>query len=163
MAAVSVNFTFLDAKGKSSTTKVHVPTGFTFAQYIAFGQAMGQIIANLSEGSLVDVSVSVPVDISGATIKAVALGIADVAKKALFQAVSTVAGTFAKWFLPTYNESKTLANTDQLDTADPDVAAFITLLEDGVNVSGTFVTPRTIREDPIDQVQVSREIFRKFG
>jgi len=163
MSAVSVNFVILDNKGKSSMTKVHVPSGFTFAQYIAFGQAMGQLVANLSEGALTEISVSVPLNISGATIKTVALAIADVAEKAMFQAVSTVSGLFAKWFYPTYDESHTLDGSDQINTADADVAALITVLEDGINVSGTFVTPRTLRGDPIDEVTVQREIFRKFG
>jgi len=163
MSAVSVNFTVQDNKGKTAMTKVHVPTGFTFAQYIAFGQAMGQLVANISEGALTEVSVSVPLNISGATLKAVALAIADVAEKAMFQAVSTVSGLFAKWFLPTYNEANTIDGSDQINTADPDVAGLITILEDGVNVSGTFITPRTVRGDPIDTVNVAREIFRKFS
>ena len=163
MAAVSVNFTFLDAKGKSSTTRIHVPTGFSFAQYIAFAQAMAQLVANLSEGAITEVSVSVPLDLSGATLKAVALGIADVAKKALLSATSIVSGLFAKWFLPTYDESHTLANSDILDPADTDVAALVTILEDGINVSGTIITPRDLRGNPIDTVTLAREIFRKFG
>ena len=163
MAAVSINFTILDAKGKSSMTKVRVPTGFSVTQYAEFAVAMAQIIAGLSEGAITDVSVSLPISLSGATIRATALGIADVAKKALFVATSAVAGLFTKWFFPTYDEANSVAGSDDVDAADTQVAAMVAILEDGINVSGTQVTPRTGRGDLIDTITERREIFRQFG
>jgi hypothetical protein len=161
--AVSLNFTVLDAKGKSSITKIRVPTGFSVTQYAEAASALAQLIANLSEGAITDVSVSLPLSLSGATIRATALGIADVAKKALFVARTAVAGLFTKWNFPTYDEVNSVAGSDDVNEADTEVAAMIAILEDGINVSGTIVTPRDARGNLIDSVSEAREIFRKFG
>lgn len=163
MSAVSVNFTILDGKGKSSITKIRIPTGFTVDQYIAFAQAFAQLVANVINGTITDVSISLPISLSGATIRAVAGIIADVAKKAIFIVRSSVVGLFTKFFFPTYNEINTVVGSDDLDDADPDVAALIAIVEDGVNVSGTIVTPRDLRGNPLDTVTETREIFRRFG
>jgi len=161
--AVSLNFTVLDAKGKSSITKIRVPTGFSVTQYAEAAAALAQLIANIIDGTITDVSVSLPLSLSGATIRAVALSIADVAEKALFVARTTIAGLFTKWFFPTYNETNTVAGTDDINSGDADVAAMIAILEDGINVSGTIVTPRDARGTLIDSVSEAREIFRRFG
>lgn len=161
--AVTVNITILDAKGKSSTTRIRVPTGFVLPQYAEFGVAIGQLIANLSEGVITEISVSVPIDLSTATIRAAAMNIADVAKKALFMARSAVSGLFGKFFFPTYNEINTVSGSDDLDSADADVAALITLIESGVNVAGTFIQPIDLRGNDLVDVSEAREIFRKFG
>lgn len=79
--AVTVNYSFIDAKGKSSSTKVRVPSGFSVAQYTEFAIAMGQLMSNLSDGAITEISVGIPVDLSGATIRAAANNVADVAKK----------------------------------------------------------------------------------
>ena len=163
MSAASVNFTILDAKGKSSITKIRIPTGFTIAQYASFAVAMGQLIANLSEGAITEMSVSLPLTLSGATIRATAIGIADVAKKALFIVRSSVAGLFAKFFAPTYNEVNTVSGSDQLDAADPDVAAYVAILEGGINVGGQVIDPRDLRGQTLDTATEAREIFRKFN
>src|SRR5688572_15003575 len=103
--AVGFTFTIRDIKNKVSVTRLHVPTGFSPAQYGEFAQAMGQIICDLNDGELIDVSFSVPLSLSGATIRATAGLAADVAKKALLTAGSAIAGLFARFNIPTYDES----------------------------------------------------------
>lgn len=161
--AVSLNFTVLDAKGKTSITKIRVPTGFSITQYSEAALAFAQLIANLSEGAITDISVSLPINLSGATIRSTAVAIADVAKKALFFARSATAGLFTKFFFPTYNEVNTVSGSDNLDATDADVSAMIDILETGINVSGTIVAPRDMRGTSLDSVIETREIFRKFG
>ena len=163
MSAVSLNFTVIDAKGKSAITKIRVPTGFSVSQYAEAAVALAQLVGNLSDGALTDVSVSLPLSLSGATIRAVALGIADVAEKALFVARTAISGLFTKFFFPTYNEVNTIAGSDTLEAADADVAAMVAILEDGINVSGTIVRPRDARGNLIEAVSETREIFRRFG
>src|SRR5689334_8505802 len=157
--AVSVNFTILDAKGKSSITKVHVPTGFLIAQYLEFGAAMGQLIADLSDGILTDISVSIPLSLSGATIRAAAGIAADVAKKVFFQAGSAIAGLFARFNIPTYDEAHTVANTDEVDMADAEIAAFVAIIEGGAG--GASPTDR--RNNNLTDVLMGRETFQKFN
>jgi hypothetical protein len=163
MSAATVNFTVLDAKGKSSVIKIRVPTGFTIANYASFAVAMGQLITPICEGSITEITVSLPISLSGATIRATALSIADVFKKALFTVRSSVAGLFAKFIAPTYNEANTVTGSDQLDVADPDVAAYVAILEGGINVAGTIIDPRDLRGQTLDTVTGQREIFRKFN
>ena len=161
--AVTINVTIADAKGKSSVTKIRVPTGFSLTQYGEAATAFAQLICNLTDGIITEVSVSVPIDLSGATIRAFATSIADVAKKALFVVRSSVAGLYSKFFFPTYNEGNNITGSDQLDIADADVAAMISLIETGVNVSGFIAQPNDIRGNDLTDVAEAREIFRKFG
>lgn len=157
--AIAVNFTITDAKGKSATTKVHVPTGFTISQYIEFGVAMGQVIADLSDGILTNISISLPLDLSGATIRAAAAFGADVAKKALLIATSAIAGLFARFNLPTYDEDHSVDNTDQLDMANADVMALVAIIEGGAGGA----IPSDVRNNNLTDVLSGREIFQKFS
>lgn len=163
MSAATINFTFKDSKGKSRMTKVRVPTGFHPSAYGEFALAMGQILANLSDGAITEISIGIPLDLSGATIKSVALTIADVAKKAYFGAISSVAGLFAKFIMPTYDEGKTVTGSDNIDVADPDVAALIALIESGTTISGTPIAPVDKYDNSLDDVNLASEQFRRFG
>lgn len=162
MAAIAIHFTILDDKNKSSKTTVHVPTGFSIAQYLLFAQAMAQLIGDLSNGQITEVSVSYPLSLSGATIRAVAASFSDIFKKAFFQARSSVAGLVSKFFIPSYSEEFSVVGSDQINTAETEVAALISIIEDGVNVSGEQVQPIDIRGNDLEEVSLAREIFRKF-
>jgi hypothetical protein len=157
--AVTVNFTITDSKGKSAVTKVRVPTGFTLADYSQFAIAMGSLIAAVSDGVITDISVGIPLSLSGATIRAVANTTADIAKKALLSAVSAVAGLFTRFNIPTYDESHTVTGSDAIDTSDPDVSALIAVYEAGVG----GLVPVDARNNDVADVQVAREVFRKFN
>lgn len=157
--AVTINFTIADAKGKSAVTKVRVPTGFSLADYAQFAIAMGNLIAAVSDGVITDISVGVPLSLSGATIRAVANTTADVAKKALLTAVSAIAGLFTRFNIPTYNESHTVTGSDEIDTSNPDVSALIAIYEAGVG----GVNPIDSRSNDVADVQTARETFRKFN
>lgn len=161
--AVTINFTFKDAKNKSRITKVRVPTGFSPSQYMEFAIAMGQILANLSDGSITEISVGIPLDLSAATIKGVAVGAADVAKKVFFGALSSVSGLFAKFIMPTFDESYTVSGTDDVDVADPDIAAVIALVESGGTFGGFAVRVKDKYDNNLDDVNIAREQFRRFN
>lgn len=163
MSAVAINFSVVDAKGKTSRIPIHVPTGFTILQYVEAANAFGQLLTDLLEGSITEISVSIPVSLSGATLKAAATSIADLAKKALFLISSSVSGLGSKINLPTYREAYTVTGSDVVDLSDPDVAAFVTILEDGVNVAGTPVLPCDLRGNDLVQVNSGREIFRRYN
>lgn len=162
MAAVSINFTILDAKNKSSKTSIHVPTGFSIAQYAGFATQMAQLIALISDGQITEVSVSLPLNLSGATIRAAAVVTADIFKKLFLQARSSVTGLIGKFFIPTYDEANTLAGSDQANQADTEIAALISVIENGVNVSGEVVQPVDLRGNDLVDVSIAREVFRKF-
>lgn len=161
--AVTINFTITDAKGKSRMTKVRVPLGFLPAQYGEFALAMGQIFANLTDGAITEISVGIPLDLSAASIKSVALTIADVAKKAFFGVISSVSGLFAKYLLPTYDETHTITGGDSIDFSDPEVAAFVALIESGTTVLGVPIAPVDKYGNDLDDVNIAREQFRRFN
>ena len=163
MAAVSINFTFKDAKNKSRVTKIRVPTGFNPAQYVEFAEAFAQILANLSDGAITEISIGIPLDISAATIQLIAGTLADVAKKAFFGAISSVQGLFAKFIIPTYDESHSVTNSDDIDDADPDIAAYIALMEVGTTVNTFPIYPVDKYGNGLDDVNVAREQFRRFN
>lgn len=163
MLAVSLNFTIIDGKGKTSTTKIRVPTGFTPAQYVEAAEGFAQLMLNMSEGAITDISVSLPVNLSGATLRSVPLAIADIAKKALFTVASSVTNLFARFNIPTFDEQYTVPASDDLDMVDANVAAYVAVIEDGVNVSGTFIQPCDLRGNDLASVREAREVFRKFN
>lgn len=156
--AVSVIFTVVDNANKESTTTIHVPTGFSVVQYGEFAAAMAQLIADLSDGQITSVSISIPLSLAGATIRAVASAAADVAEKAKFAAMSVVNGLRAFFNIPTYDESKNLPSSDSVDLADPDVAAFVALIETG---AGAF--PCDLRGNSLSEVLWGDEKFVSFG
>lgn len=160
--SVSVGINFIDSKGKTSTTKIRVPIGFSVAQYTEFAIAAAQICTNVSLAKVTAVSFSIGVDLSGATIRSAALGAADIAQKMLIVARSTISGLFARFNIPTANEAKVISGSDAFDTADADVAALITALEDGILVGAVTVTPRDLRENTLDTVTQVRETFRRI-
>jgi hypothetical protein len=163
MAAVTINFTLTDAKGKSRMTKVRVPTGFHPSAYGEFALAMGQIIANLSDGAITEISIGIPLDISTASIKLIAETFADAAKKVFFGALSTVSGLFAKFIIPTYDETFTVSGSDDVDVAAPEVAALIALIESGTTIGGTPIAPVDKYDNSLDDVNIAREQFRRFN
>lgn len=155
--AVAINFTIEDAKGKSATTPVHVPTGFTISQYLEFASAMGQVIADLNDGILTSISVSLPLSLSGATLRAAAAIAADVGKKALLVATGAISGLFARFNIPTYDESHSIDNTDEIDMADADVAALVAIIEGGAGGA----LPSDLRGNDLTDVLSAREIFQE--
>lgn len=162
MAAVSINIVTIDEKGKSATTRFHVPTGFSNAVYAGFAQSAAQLVANLQNGSITEVGVSVPLDVS--LLVSVAQSLADVAEKALFSLKSTVVGLFSKVFLPTWNSAYTMDGSDALDESEPDVAAFLSILDNGLELPSTeVITIEDLRGNEIAEVGYSREIFRKHN
>lgn len=159
--AVSLRLDFIDGKGKTSFTKVRIPNGFSISDYGEFGVSMGQLIANLSNGRITNVSFSVGIDLSGATIKAVASGLSDIAQKAFYGFSTAVSGFRTKMKIPALSESKVIVGSDALDQSDADIAAFITAMEVGIVVTGGTIQPTDTRANDIVSTDYARETFRK--
>lgn len=156
--AVIVQIDFKDAKGKSSFTRIKVPTGFTPAQYTTFVQDAAQAIKDISGCIITGASFGVSFTLTG--LGAAAAAAADVASKAFFKVRSSVAGFFAKMSIPTFDEDNlVVVGTDQIDTADTAVAAFITLVETG---NGTILPCDKYGNDLVD-VTISREQFMRHN
>lgn len=160
--AVSVRFDFVDDKGKTSFTKVRVPTAWSIAQYIEFAEAMGQLYADAGTGAVTGASITFGVDISGLGLKGAAGATADIYEKARFQFNTALAGFKAFFRLPTWDETKTTIGSDVVDTADVDVAALIAAYENGIAVTGPLtIQPTDNRLNDVVSLQFAREVKRK--
>lgn len=151
--ALIVQIDFVDAKNKTSFTRVRVPNGFTIAQYTTFAQSLAQAVTNISGCRVTGASIGLNFTFTG--LAAAATEAADVATKAYFKVRSAVAGFFAKFYLPTFDEALVLAGTDEINQADTAVAAYITLVETGDG----FVIPSDKYGGDLAEVTVAREHF----
>ena len=149
---------YVDGKNKSSFTRVRVPTGFTIAQYSTFVHDLAQAVTNISGCRVTGASINLSFALTG--LGAAASAAADVASKAFFKVKSAVAGFFAKFAIPTFDEDNlVIAGTEEVDTANAAVAAFITLVETG---DGTVIPCDKYGNDLTD-VEISREQFMKHN
>lgn len=159
--AVTVRFDFVDQKSKPSFTKVRIPTGFSITAMTEFAQGMAQLIANISDGRLTRASICVGLSLATATLKATPDSDADIAEKGFFGFGTALAGFRTKMKLPAWNEIYTIAGSDAINQADPNVAAFLAAMEDGLAVTGGTIAPTDIRENDVTTTDYGRELFRK--
>lgn len=160
--AVSFIFSMRDAKNKTTRVPIRVPNGFSIAQYVEFGQAAAQIIAALSTCQITSVQASLRLDLAGSTIRATAQAISDIFERAIITVNSSIAGLYARFFVPTLDDTKVLTGTDQIDLTDVDVAAYVALIEDGLDLGGSvFIQPVDLRGNDLADVNSAREVFRE--
>jgi hypothetical protein len=161
--AVTIQIDFKDAKNKSSNTRIRVPTGFSIAQYTEFAQDVVQLVANISTARIVGASVNFALDLSTAVLTNTVSALADVATKAFIKVNSAVAGFFGKFEIPTFDEDNlVVVGTDQIDTADTNVAAFITGLEEGYDLTtGGVMAPVDKYGNDLTTTTIARELFQK--
>lgn len=160
--AVSVRFDFRDEKGKTSFTKIRVPTTFSISQVTQFAAAMGQLISNISQCQITNISTTFTIDLSGLTLKASASAVADIAQKGYFAFTSAVTGFFKRLRIPTFDETKVNAGSDGIDTLDADVSAFVAAMENGIAVTGpATIQPSTERMQDLTALSDAREVFRR--
>jgi len=151
---------FVDAKNKSSFTRIRIPSGLTYAQYVAFIQDAAQAATDISGCLVTGASLNLAIDLTAASLGGVAAAAADIASKAFFKVKSAVAGFFAKFQIPTFDEDNlVIAGSDEIDTADTAVATFITLLETG---DGTVV-PCDKYGNALTDTEIAREQFMKHN
>lgn len=159
--AFTLRFDFIDDKGKESFSKMRLPTGFTLAQYVEFGQAAAQLWSNVSQAAITGVSISFNVDLSGAALKTVASAVTSVAKKLWLRFQTAVTGFGAKTLFPGLRETQVIAGSGDVDQTDVDVAAVISLMEDGIAVTGGTMTFTNNRAHDITAVSSGTERFLK--
>lgn len=159
--AVTIRIDVIDAKAKTSFTKVRVPLGFSLADYTQAAFGIAQSIANIIDTRITGISVCLGIDLSSATIKATPSVLSDIAQKAIVGFGTAVAGFRTKMKIPAIAESKIILGSDSVDQADAAWAAFLTVMEDGLVVTGGTVTPTDQRENDITATEYARELFRK--
>jgi hypothetical protein len=161
--AVTIQLDFKDAKNKSSSTKVRVPTGNTIAQYVEFAQDFAQLAANISTARIIGVSVNFALDISGGLSNVIS-NLSNVASKAFLQFRSSVSGFFAKMKIPTFDEDNlVIVGTEDIDTTVLAVDDLITAITGGLAVTGGTIAPCDKYGNDLTDLSFARGIFAKHA
>lgn len=131
--SISGFITVQDGKGAESTSRIHVPDNSDVGNFKAFMQNAAGFADAIIKGKIVNISVGLGVDLPGG-LKSAADALSDVEEQGRFLFSSAGGGT-VKITLPTLDEAKVLTGTSVIDTADTDVAAFVTEIVDGETIS----------------------------
>lgn len=166
MAAYGVVISFQDAKGETSTTIVNIPTGLTLANITIFAQEMVKLVDAMINGIVTRVGLAVTIPLpSGINISP--NSISDVEEGGYFQ-FRTAGGYHTSLRIPTILESLVSLGSSDIDTSDPDVAAFVAAMITGIDLTGASptpgsgtVTPTDSRGDDITALLDAKEQFVK--
>lgn len=164
MPAYSVVMSFQDAKGEQSTTMVNVPTGITLANLTIFAQEMVKLVDAMINGIVTRVGIAITIPLPSG-INVAANSVSDVEEGGFFN-FRTAGGYRTSLRVPTFLESLISAGSADVDTSDPDVAAFVSAMITGIDLtaatpvagSGT-VTPTDSRGDDIVALTDAKEQF----
>lgn len=156
--APKIRFTVADNDGDKGNTEVHVQSGDTIAQYQTFAASYAAAMDDIALGAIQPIAtMSIPVDISaltGNTLDATS----DVEQIAAFQFLDAN-GEPAEVNVPGLILADVVAGSDSLNLADTQIAAFVTLMEDG---DGT-VAPCSVSESDIVSTIYGRQETRPSG
>lgn len=148
-----------DRRNKKATTSVRIGDA-TEAQTDAFANAWADSIDNIIGGIIKGASVLLGVDISALVGNVAATG-SDVEEIAEFD-FRTAIGTKVIVTIPGILETLVDNDTGDLNLAAPQVAAFVTMMEDGITV-GVLVEPCDVGNDDIVSLRYARERSRNSG
>ena len=162
--AVAVKIGFEDADKKRTSTVVRIPTAFSLPQMTEFGQGVAQFLANVSNCKITGVSLTFEIDFAGLGLGTVAALAANVGKKALFLWNTITGGRGARFTIPTFDEAFVSLTGDAVLIADPDVAAFISAIENGLVVPVAITVDFTnSRSYDIVSLKTASELHAKAG
>jgi len=156
--APNINLKITDNDGDPANTGIHVPSGLTIAQYAAFANAYANAVDDIVLGRVDPKgTMTIPVDISALTGNTLD-PTSDVEQIAAFQFLDTN-GEPVDINVPGLLLADVVAGTDGLNTADTEIAAFVTLIEDGNGV----VAPTSVAEADITTLIYARKETRASG
>jgi hypothetical protein len=158
-ASVSGFITVVDGKGAESTTRLHVPANTELATFQTFLGNVAGFMDAIIKGRITNISLGLGVDLPGG-LKATADALSDVEEVGRFLFASDGGGT-VRMQLPTIDEAKVLTGTATLDTADADVAAFVTEMVDGETITAQAQHPSSIDGHDITGLDSATAVFGK--
>ena len=161
--AIGILFTIRDGKGEQSTMQVNVPSSTSAADAIIFGQQFAGIIDPLVNGAITRVGIVLDVDISGLGLTPNASLQADVEEGAKFQ-FRTSQNHFTSFRIPTFLDTLIPGGGNAVDQANGQVAALLTAMEDGIDLSGVggsgVISPSDTRNEDIVATTSAKEAFQ---
>lgn len=149
-----------DRRNKKATTSVRIIDA-TEAQTDAFANAWADAIDNIIGGVIRGAVALLGVDISALVGNVAATG-SDVEEIAEFD-FRTALNTKVLVTIPGILETLVDNDTGDLNLAAPQVAAFVTMMEDGITAGGTLVQPCDVGNDDIVSLRYARERSRNSG
>lgn len=150
-----------DDAGNVSTTSLPLPEAFTLAQLTEFAQGFAPIIDAIIHGRFKGADLCVNINVGGLSNNNIST-ISDVEEIAAFEFV-TVNGDRVKLNVPGCPDLAVLAGSNELDTADAEVAAVITMMESGLAVTSGTKEPCDVGASDIVDTLFAREHFRSSG
>jgi len=159
--AIEVTPTWRDQANKTSTNTLYVPNGLTLAQMQEGLVAAAVLLDEVSGAVMEGMGYNVDVDISALTGNG-GTSTADVEDIGAFQ-FRTADGRPVNVNVPAIIDTLSIAGSDALDQADTDIAAFISMFEDGLATTGGTIQPTDVDEDDIVSVIYAREEVRNSG
>jgi hypothetical protein len=156
-----IKYELSDVDNDLASFGIDVPSTFTLAQYTEFVRAKAVLLDAIVSGLISRASLRRAIDLSGLTGNT-GLSTSDredvgnfVFRTAAFRKVVTR--------VPGIIEGLVLSNSDDLDQADTDVAAFISAMLNGISVTGGTISPSDVAEDDIIAIEEASERFRSSG
>lgn len=165
MPAFYIVYTVKDAKGKTATTEIKIPTTFNMANIVQFAGALAILINALIKGQIIAISIIATINMSGLSgLRTAPLADSDVEEKASF-GFSTDAGFDTGLMLPTFNEDFLVSGSRDVDLADAAVIDFTEAMMLGISTSPgpVVVTPSDAHGDDIDLFRYGYEVFMASG
>ena len=159
-----ITYTITDNDGDEANTSIYVPVGNTIANYQEFAWRYALTIQDFIFGIFRGLAtLRVPIDISGLTGN-VASADSDVEQIALFEFDTTNPNSGVGFTIPALNELDILLGTDELDQSDPNIAAVISMFEDGLTITGAVVVqPTNLNSEDIISTKVAFAATRNSG
>lgn len=156
--AISIAFTISDAKGDQSTFSIPIPNATDPTDMIEFAQEAAQLLEPLINGTLRDVHIVMPVNFTPWSVPS---ALSDLQEKARF-VFRTVGGFVKHLSLPAVVESIFSPGSKNVDLSNPDVAAFVTAMTDGITLTSTnTVEPVDVRNEDITELEAATEAWGK--
>jgi hypothetical protein len=156
--APNIRLKISDNDNDPANTGIHVPSGFTIAQYGTFANAYANAVDDIVLGRVDPKgTMTIPVDVSALTGNTLDPA-SDVEQIAAFQFLDTN-GEPVDINVPGLLLADVVAGTDGLNTADTQIAAFITLIEAGDGI----VEPSSVAEADIVSLIYARKETRASG
>lgn len=149
-----------DADGDVSTSQFNFPATFTLTNIEEYAEAFLPLLDAVIHGRIEEAGVTVSITLPGG-LKANPAAYCDVQQGALFSWL-TNGGFNTSVRLPTFQPEMFGAGSKDVDVEDTDVAAMVTAIISGIEVTGPVtVTPSDYRGDDITALVKGVESFRK--
>lgn len=160
--ADTVKISVSDDSGDIGSFGINLPTTYTKSQLDEWAVAQATALDKILDGRVESFAIRKNVDISGLTSNT-PTAISDVEELGAFTFLTTN-GRKVHVNVPAISEEDFVnSGTDELNQVIAAVAAFISMFEDGLAVTGGTILPCDIGEDDIVSTLAALEIFRSSG